>query len=91
MSSTKFKEMKIVFVISLPLNLTENKGGVHTACLNLLSGFSAIDSISIIVISFTAGVKEKREQYLYDNLLIKYFPKVIFLFKRLILKKKKKG
>jgi glycosyltransferase involved in cell wall biosynthesis len=66
--------MRVIIVVpDLPINLAEIKGGVHSALLNLLKGFSN-QSITVRVLSFNRNVAATNIVDFSNNVQIYYEP-----------------
>lgn len=63
----------IITVPQLPLNLDSIKGGVHSALIDLLNGFSQLP-ISIRVVSFSTEVKDEEIVSFSNSINIHYVP-----------------
>lgn len=63
----------IILVPSLPLKITEIKGGVHSALINLLFGFKSKD-IQVRVLTFSKEIKFVQKTVYSSNIEIYYEP-----------------
>ena len=66
--------MKVLMAGNVPIDLVSVKGGVETAILNLLSGFSTIKEIEIVFVSFTNELKDFKVIDFASNIKIYFIP-----------------
>ena len=69
----------LLLVPELPIHLSDIKGGVHSASLNLIQGFSLLN-INVRVISFSREVKHTITKEISPNIQIIYIPEGVFEF-----------
>jgi glycosyltransferase involved in cell wall biosynthesis len=67
-------KIKVLMVGALPLDLQSVKGGVEAAILNLFSGFSQLDTVEVVHVSFLEEVREQIEVQYAPNVKIYFVP-----------------
>lgn len=67
----------LLLVPELPINLDEIKGGVHSASVNLIKGFSLLN-IKVSVISFSREVHQIIRKNYSSNIELIYIPEGVF-------------
>lgn len=72
--------IKVIFIAALPINTGNIKGGVESASINLLNGFSHYDNLNILVLSFNPLIDQKVRSIFSQNITIEQIP---FQFKKL--------
>ena len=63
----------LILVPGLPVHLNQIKGGVHSAVVNLLQGFSQLD-VKVRALVFSREVEEETILFFADNVGIHYLP-----------------
>ncbi len=72
--------MKVLLIIpGLPINHLEIKGGIYSATINLLNGFSNFDH-EFVVLVFNRNIKKIVEYNYSKNILFKYYPEGTFIY-----------
>src|SRR5688572_5267024 len=68
------RRIKVLMVGALPLDLQSVKGGVEAAILNLFAGFSLLQDLEVVHISFVEDLKSRTEVAFAPNIKIIFLP-----------------
>jgi len=67
------RQLKILMISSLPMDLSQIKGGVESAVINLLTGLSKLN-IAVQVVNYSSSSNSKINTNFSKNIAIQYIP-----------------
>jgi glycosyltransferase involved in cell wall biosynthesis len=70
------KKLKVLMVGLLPPDIEKVDGGVVAVMLNLLAGFSRMENLEVMMVSFNQDVNESKTIIFSSNVKIQYIPYV---------------